>query len=216
MPAFVGLMPVSSGDLIRGKIIASAIHLAVMWGVLLVLALGWALIGGHLGGMADRLCEVSGSPALAWLTLLAALAVVYSITYAMHFGSMWLGLFGSPAFAAVPVFAGLLLAILVAWTWTHWQPGYEPALRAGLWFVLATKLLLAAYLVRHDLTRHRVNAALLAVSLLAWATLTAALAGLTALLVGDTAALAVVVLSPLASCLAMPAILHRSRHGAWA
>src|ERR1019366_8259818 len=55
VPAFVGLMPISTADLVRGKFIASAIHLALTWAVLLTFVLGWAVFGGHIGGMAARL-----------------------------------------------------------------------------------------------------------------------------------------------------------------
>ena len=216
VPAFVGLMPISTRDLLCGKFIASALHLALMWAVLLTLALAWVVFGGLFGDMAARMSAVCGSPALAWLTLLAALAVAYAITYAIHIGSMWLGLFGPTSIASVPAFAGILQVILVVWAWCLWEPGYGQALWTGLWVALAAKSLLAAYLLRHDLTRLRVGAGLLGAGVLAWAAFTVALASLAWWLAGDTAALAVVVLSPLASWLATPAVLHRSRHGAWA
>lgn len=216
VPTFVGLMPIPSGDLLRGKFIACALHLALMWGVLLAVALGWAVFVGQVGGMAERLSETCGSPALACLTLLAALFGLFAITYAIHVGSMWGGLFGSPIFASLPAILGSLTIPIIIWSNSHWRPEYEPALWTGLWVALGAKFLLAAYLARHDLTRLRVGSGLLGAGVLVWAVFTAAFASLAGWLIGDTAALAVVVLSPLVSWLATPAVLHRSRHGAWA
>jgi hypothetical protein len=215
--AFVGLMPISTVALVRGKFIASAIHLALMWAILLVLALGWAVVGGHIGGMADRLGAECGSPALACVALLVGLAGLYAFTYLLYVGPMWLGLLGSPVFSPLAAFVGMLAIGLAVWVGQHWQPGYAPVLQVGLWVALVAKLLLSAYLVRHDLTRHRVGVGTLGAALLVWVGLTALVAWMAAWVVDDsTAALAVVVLSPLASCLATPAVLHRSRHGAWA
>ena len=217
VPAFVGLLPVSTGGLVRGKFIAVAIHLALMWGILVALALGWAVIGGHASDMAERLTVVCGSPALSWLTLLATLLSAYLITYLICVGSMWGGLFGSPLLAPLPAVLGTLEIILAVVIASSWEPGYGPMLLSGLWVAFAGKLLLAEYLLYYDHKRVHVGWMRLSVALLMWAAITAVPAWTAAWLLGDaTAALAVVVLSPLVSCLATPAVLHRSRHGVWA
>jgi hypothetical protein len=217
VPAFVGLLPVSTADLVRAKFIAPLVHLALSWGVLVALALGWAVLGGHAGDMAERLTAVCGSPGRAWLTLLAVLLSAYLISYLICVGSMWGGLSGSPLLAPLPALLGTLELSVVVLIARKWEPGHMPTLQAVLWVAFAVKLLLAEYLVYYDRKRVRVGRAGLGVAVLMWAACVAVPAGTVAGLLGEpTAALAVVVLSPLVSCLAAPAVLHRSRHGAWA
>ena len=217
VPAFVGLLPVSTADLVRGKFLAQLAHLALMWGVLVVFAVGWAVFGGHAGDMAHRLAEVCGSPGRAWLTLLAVLFSAYLMSYLLCIGSMWGGLIGSPLTAPLPALIGLFEIGLVVVVARKWEPGYAPMLLSGLWVAFAVKLLLAEWLVYYTRKRFRVGWMGLFVAVLMWAACVAIPAGTLAGLLGEpTAALAVVVLSPLVSCLAAPAVLHRSRHGAWA
>ena len=128
---------------------------------------------------------------------------------------MWMGLLGPPGVSSLPVFVGMVALALAAWLGHHWLADFTPILRVALWLALVPKLALAAYLVRHNLTRHHVGVGSLVVALLAWAGLTASSAVVVNWWGGEMWALAFVVLSPLASWLVTPAVLHRSRHGAW-
>ena len=127
--------------------------------------------------MAERLTAACGSPGMAWLTLLTTLLSAYLITYLICVGSMWGGLFGSPLTAPLPALIGTVEISLAVWIARHWERGYEPTLRGGLWVALAVKLLLAEYLFRYDRKRFHIGWAGLGLGVLIWAACTAVPAG---------------------------------------
>ena len=177
VPAFVGLLPVSTANLVKAKFIAPLLHLGLSWGILVALALGWAVLGGHSGDMAERLTAVCGSPEKAWLTLLATLLSAYLVSYLICVESMWGGLLGWPVTASLPALVGMLELVAAVVIVRKWEPGYWPMLLTCLWVGLAVKLLLAEWLLYYARKRVGVGRAALAGGVLIWAACTAVPAG---------------------------------------
>src|SRR5262249_6165925 len=84
----------STPEIVKAKLLATALFVVVMWSQLLIFALGWGAARGYLGEMMERLDAVAGRPGVGQALLAGGFVVACVVNWLWLIGNLWVGLSG--------------------------------------------------------------------------------------------------------------------------
>lgn len=217
---FVGLRPLSDGEIVLAKMRMAARCTLTSWGlVLLVVGMTLALTGAWR--------ELSAAPILepfsGWEVVVGVVAgatILVVITWLRLVDNLWVGLSGEPwlirAVAIIGSVAWLPLSYSV-W-WLYQRPTGLATLQTMAIAAVAAKLALAAWLARKLVRRRILGAPSVALSLVAWISVAVGAVTLVSKLVPDEkvplllTAGGIMLLTPLNRLAAAPLVFAWNRH----
>jgi hypothetical protein len=211
---FLLTRPISTLDIIRTKLIATALFMAGVWVLLIVFAVGWALIRGHAREMMARLSEATGSTTTVMGLLLGAVLTAYLLSWLWVVGSLGLGLVDDTVSPLIPLVCG---GICTGGGFLCLGPNAStglPVLTGGLIVLVALKGVAVMLVSRLLLRRAIITPMRLCWLLIGWASLVGLLMiGCIWFLSGGLlTALLIVLAVPIARCLVTPVALAWNRH----
>jgi hypothetical protein len=205
---------ISNVEIIKAKLIITAIFAVVLWGQMVGLTLLWASITGHFGDMMERLGDMTGFPGHRPLVLLVGFLLCCVANWLWVVGNFWVGLTGRVWVSAVVLSAMPLLLLAVGLIVRGWQPSWYLWLVGGVTVGLLGKAISVVYACCKLLVQNCVKPSTLLLLLVGWGVLTTTLASVAmSLFVGGWLLFAgIVLVTPLATTLLAPFALAWDRH----
>ncbi len=212
-PPFLGTRPISTPDMVRAKLIVSAVGVVCAWAILVIAAIAWAVSMGRVSEMADRLIDLTGSAWAAIGALVGGQLLLMAMAWLGVLSGLWLGALGRPmltgALAILGMFALAGLGVLLA----SWRESWWPVLDSAIVVCLVGKALVVGWVSRQLRRERFVQLLTLTYAIAAWMVFAALVSGVAVWLTSGGARVAgiTLLLLPLARPLAAPLALARNR-----
>jgi hypothetical protein len=210
---FLATRPLSTTEIMEAKLLTCARGVIILWAVMFLAGILWAVCMGRVGELADHLLAQTGSVPAALLVLLAGVIIQPAISWLWLVSGMggkilrWSVLEMVPAFFGIGVL--LLPGLLIAEKLERWRPvlgGFVVAALVG-------KAVAVCWVVSQLRREKLVSDQTIAWAVTGWVVLVVAVLGIGAWLfaVGPLLAGVAVLMLPLARPLATPLALARHR-----
>jgi hypothetical protein len=213
MSPFIAARPIRTVDLVKFKLVTSALGALCVWLIVIAAGAGFAVWMGHVGEMADRLIALTGSAPAALTALLGVLVVLMAISWLGLVGNLWAGALGRQLLEGVPMILGIAFCAVVVLLVKVWRDQWWSLLGWCVVVALLGKAVAATAVVRQLRRERLLEDWELCCALLGWGVLAALAVGMALWLLpgGLLAAGVTVLLLPLARSLAAPLALARNR-----
>jgi hypothetical protein len=212
-PPFLATRAICTQEMIKAKLMASAVGVVCSWTILLVVGLAWAEARGLVGEMTDRLVSLTGSPGAAFGAFVGVQLLLVAIAWLWLISGLWLGALGRPRLTGVLAIIGMLSLSGMGWLIATWRDSWWPILDGAIIVCLIGKMIAVGCIVRQLLRERRVAPRTLSLLVIVWALFATLVIGLELRLlpVGARWVGITVLILPLARPLATPLALARNR-----
>ena len=171
--AFLATRPIRTAEMVQAKLLISALGVLILWGVMALAGLGWAVCMGEIGEMANRLVTITGSAPAAVGALVGGAALLAVVSWLALIRNLWIGAMGRPLLETAPMFLGMTFWIGVLFVAATWRNEWWPLLEVVLGVALMGKALAVGWVVRRLQREQLVADRTLGCAIAAWVLLAA-------------------------------------------
>jgi hypothetical protein len=210
---FVAGRPMWTVDMLSAKLRTCARGVIVLWALMFLEGLLWAVCMGRVGELADQLVARMGSAPTALLTLSAAVIILPAVSWLWLVSGMGVRILRWPMLPIVPALFSIAVILLPGLLIAHKMEPWRPVLGGIAAVALVCKALAVYWIVRRLRAARLVHERTIVWALVAWFVLASAVLGVGVGLLGMGRLFAgfAVLLLPLARPLSAPLALARHR-----